>query len=133
MKPQCPCQSGNFYETCCEPFLSCKKTPPDPLSLMRSRYTAWTQINIGYLKNTMKGQALTAFDPKSARQWAKTIQWTGLNIIESTLSESSGTVEFIATFKEKEKNQTLHELSQFQRVKGRWYYVDGEHQNGNLS
>jgi len=50
-------------------------SPQTPLQLMRSCYTAYTQANITYIVNTMKGPAAKNFNYDSALQWASNIQW----------------------------------------------------------
>ena len=57
-------------------------------------------------------------------------RWLGLSIksIEAGGSEDSqGKVEFVARFKEQGRGHRLHENSRFEKIDGRWYYLDGEH------
>ena len=41
---------------------------------MRSRYTAYTEANIGYIQRTMKAPALSRFNAESAKVWAATVK-----------------------------------------------------------
>lgn len=128
MKNACPCGLKKTYALCCGRFISQGQKPPTPELLMRSRYTAYTRADIAYIEATMLSPASDNFDPVAASQWAKAVQWKRLKILAtSTPTESLGYVEFIAMFWHKNIRQTLHEMSEFQRVEGRWYYVKGIH------
>lgn len=48
----CPCQSGKSYTDCCQPFHLHQMIPDSAEKLMRSRYTAYTQVNIPYIVET---------------------------------------------------------------------------------
>lgn len=125
----CPCGTGNSYADCCGVFISGKQHAPSPETLMRSRYSAFTLANIPYLVQTMEGPAAKNFDPLSALQWAKQSLWQGLTVVNSWLDPKHpdrGFVEFIARFHHQQQDQQIHEISEFQRKKGRWYYVDGK-------
>lgn len=95
---------------------------------MRSRYTAYSQSNIAYIQETMRGPALKNFNPAEAHQWASQVQWLGLKIISAptvATDANIGFVEFIAHFIEKNHRRILHEQSEFHRLDGRWYYIAG--------
>ncbi|ARG96974.1 YchJ family protein [Legionella micdadei] len=127
---QCPCGSETHYLACCGRYIENQETPNTPESLMRSRYTAYSQANIGYIKKTMSGKSLEGFDAAEAERWAKQATWIGLRIIKSYLDpkrQDVGYVEFIASYQMQGENQTIHELSQFQRHEGKWFYTDGTH------
>jgi len=90
---------------------------------MRSRYTAFVMGLEEYLLQTWHPETRPATlnlneDPPT--------KWLGLQIkhAEST-SETTATVEFIARYKVAGKAERLHELSQFIRIEGRWYYQTG--------
>ncbi|MFT6057507.1 MAG: SEC-C motif-containing protein [Pseudohongiellaceae bacterium] len=56
----------------------------------------------------------------------KTTNWQSLNIIDSGQGHDSAFVEFVARFLESTGEAGVHhERSCFQRIGGRWYYVDG--------
>jgi SEC-C motif-containing protein len=55
-------------------------------------------------------------------------QWIGLKIKHSERGkqrDSTGTVHFIARFKVNGKAQKLEENSQFEKINGRWLYLEG--------
>jgi len=119
----CPCESGKPYQACCE--LHHKGlAAPSAEALMRSRYTAFVLQLEDYLINTWHSETRPAElnlaeDPPT--------KWLGLQIkrTENT-SETTATVEFIARYRIAGKATRLHEISQFERIDGRWYYLSGE-------
>jgi len=124
----CLCGSNKNYTECCGIYINDQVKPETPEKLMRSRYTAYTQANIDYIFRTMKAPALNHFNAESAKQWAETVQWLGLEIIRSTIDKTKGYVEFIAHFSVHGKNDTIHEISEFHQLNEQWYYVDGKHE-----
>lgn len=121
----CACGTGKVYSDCCGVFIDHIKIPSTPEELMRSRYTAYSQANIDYIMQTMKSPASNGFDPESARQWANNISWAGLDVLRTSHDSTHGIVEFIAYYYLDNKKHKLHEVSEFQFEKGKWYYVDG--------
>jgi SEC-C motif-containing protein len=122
----CPCHSGEIFQNCCQPLLKGAKPANTPEQMMRSRYTAYTLIDISYIERTMQGKALRSFNAKEARQWAQSVIWLNLQVIRTTQTDDRGTVEFIAQYSVAGTLQQMHELSQFKKIKGFWYYTDGE-------
>ena len=122
----CPCGSSKKYSLCCGPFLEGPKAPATPEQLMRSRYTAFTKADTEYLEKTMKGRPLQTFDARATKAWADAVTWLGLTVLKAPIPEKDiGLVEFIARFKESGKECAIHELSTFQKIEGRWFYVEG--------
>lgn len=122
----CPCNSNKDRDHCCLVFINNQAIPKTPEQLMRSRYTAYTQLNVDYIAATMKPPAANDFDKISTRSWARQVKWLKLEVIKSSAEGDKGYVEFIAYLKENGKACELHELSEFHFIDGRWYYVDGK-------
>lgn len=122
----CPCHSGKQYNECCGPFIEGKSSPQTPEQLMRSRYSAYTVFNIDYIGRTMRGPALKDFDKRETENWARQIEWQGLEVLNSGMKDHDGFVEFIAKYKNGGKAEQIHEVSEFHRKDGKWYYVDGK-------
>lgn len=123
---KCPCGLQE-YSVCCEPFHKGELTPLTPEALMRSRYSAYALAKVDYIEKTMRGKALSDFDKLSAKAWAKSVQWIGLDIIKAkNESVEQGSVEFIAKFIEGNTVRTLHEVSEFHYLGGLWFYTDGK-------
>ena len=122
----CPCGSLKQYADCCEPYITSRALPKTPEQLMRSRYTAYTQADIDYIKKTMRGTASLDFNKDRVRQWAEDAEWLGLMIVEnSAVKNKKGFVEFIASYQLNQKKCEIHERSEFHFINHRWYYVDG--------
>lgn len=128
----CVCGSAKDSVQCCAQYIHGKQIAPDAESLMRSRYTAYTQVNIAYIANTMRGPALAGFDPHNATEWAKQIKWLRLEVLQSSVitpDNDTAHVEFIAHYLFQGRREKLHEVSEFHRIDGHWYYVDGRSLN----
>jgi SEC-C motif-containing protein len=127
---KCPCGSANNFENCCEPYLTNKSLPDTAEKLMRSRYTAFTQVNVEYLKKTLAPESRTDFDEASTKKWASEAKWKGLKIQElknGTATDKKGTVEFTATYESEGQTLDHHEVSQFRKNdSGQWFFVDGD-------
>lgn len=121
----CPCGTGKIYMNCCGTFLENNKIPATPEELMRSRYTAYTKANIDYIVKTMKKPASEYFHPETALQWAKQVRWEKCDVLRSSCHENDGFVEFIAHFSENGVKKTIHEKSEFHKIQGQWFYVNG--------
>lgn len=117
----CPCGSGKDYSKCCKPYIEGEASPRTPESLMRSRYTAYTQNNLDYIEKTMRGEALKRFDRKGGTG----VEWIKLDVLFSEEEGNEGTVQFIASFRHQGEERLLHEISSFQKVNGKWYYTKG--------
>lgn len=123
----CPCGSAQPYVNCCGVYIEKGNAAPTPETLMRSRYTAYHDVNLDYIQATMKPPASDGFDVASSREWANTAKWVKLEVLNSSENGENGTVEFIAHYLQKNKPRFIRELSEFRKENGRWYYVDGKH------
>ncbi|MEC5341610.1 YchJ family protein [Brenneria populi] len=128
----CPCNSGLPYSSCCQPYLGNTVAPPDPVALMRSRYTAYVKHDVDYLIATWH----PAHQPE---KWRDSIQescletrWQGLNILAAApgATPDEGYVEFAARYTaatDEPQAGLMRERSRFLRHHNRWYYMDGIH------
>ena len=94
---------------------------------MRSRFSAYALGGYGeYLLSTWfpaTAQGLTAEELSK-----KTLNWQRLDVISFSQQADKGTVEFKAWFSrspESDELECMHEISEFVRIKSRWYYVSG--------
>ncbi|AUR51314.1 YchJ family protein [Aquella oligotrophica] len=126
MSFKCKCGSNKDYQVCCGIYINDNKLPDTPEQLMRSRYTAYTMANIDYIVKTMQGKPLVAYDQKESTLWAQSVIWQKLEVLNSSMNNDQGVVEFKAYYNDANRNVILHEISQFRRKDGRWYYIDGE-------
>jgi len=126
----CPCGTNKNYAICCGRYLDGTELPPDAESLMRSRYTAFTQANVDYLLRSHAVKTRPVKDRKNIERWAKSVIWMGLSILQTEAGEATdetGYVEFKATFLENGQPGQIHERSLFNRENGKWVYVSGVH------
>jgi SEC-C motif-containing protein len=121
----CPCGTGNTYLSCCGRFISGKQSASTPEELMRSRYTAYSQVNTDYIAQTMKAPAANLFSADKMREASKTTLWAGLEVLKSSQQKNAGVVEFIAYYYQDDVKNKLHEISEFNFEDGKWFYVDG--------
>lgn len=119
----CPCGSDKTYARCCAPFISGDAIPPDARTLMRSRYCAYVLEDEAYLLATW--HSLTRPASLDLKREPRP-RWLGLKILSHRdADEEHAQVEFVARYKIGGRGFRLHETSRFERVNGRWHYLDG--------
>ncbi len=119
---ECPCGSVFPYTDCCAPLIRGVSHADTAEDLMRSRYTAFTQQNWLYLRDSCH--------PDDRPELAELesgggLKWQRLEILESKgggRGDQEGTVRFQAFFKKDGEEKVLREASKFIREGGRWYY-----------
>jgi len=124
---QCPCGSGRDLDACCGPIID-GAPAPSPEAMMRSRYSAYALKRCAHLETSLAPEARKDFDMASTEKWANAVEWEGLTIVGTTggkPGDATGTVEFIAKFKEGAIDQSHHENSTFRLIDGNWLYVNG--------
>ena len=124
----CPCGSGVDYKDCCEVFHK-GGIAPTAEKLMRSRYSAFAKHNIKYIGETHI-PGTTDFDESEAQDWAANSTWEKLEIVkifQGNEEHETGVVEFKAYYADQDgKHYCHHEISDFKKQDGKWYYVDGQ-------
>ncbi|MFK7864152.1 MAG: YchJ family protein [Pseudohongiellaceae bacterium] len=121
----CFCDTGKPFVKCCKPFLEGSIQAKTPKQLMRSRYSAYSAGGFGdYLVATWHPNSRKGLDVATLS--AKSHHWKSLEIVEAVQDNNWATVEFKAAFDNGTGTLEIHhELSQFTRNNGVWYYVDG--------
>ncbi len=125
----CPCGSAKAYNDCCGPLIDDGKIADTAENLMRSRYTAYTRSAIDYLLKTTHPGKTEDHDPDAMRKWAEESQWHGLEIISTEAGgpeDETGQVEFIARYTENGDKQEHHEIAEFKKQDGQWFFFDGQ-------
>ena len=124
----CPCGSGVDFSECCEKFHK-GTLAPTAESLMRSRYSAFAKNNIKYIGETHI-PGTEDFDESEAQEWATGSTWKKLEIVKTfqgNEDHDKGVVEFKAYYSDSEgKDYCHHEISDFVKQDGKWFYVDGQ-------
>ena len=96
---------------------------------MRARYTAFAMVEMPYLRDTLHPGQRDDYDEIGATAWARDSDWTGLDIINVTgnpETDNSGMVEFKAHYRRKNEKLEHHELAEFRKSNGVWYFYDGK-------
>ncbi len=126
---QCYCGSGKDFSDCCEPVLNGSSQAETAEALMRARYSAFAAQQAEFLHESLHPDHRHDHDLAATRKWAENSQWLGLEIVAveaGGLNDDAGQVEFIATYKESGLVHPYHELSNFRKLDGVWYYLDGD-------
>ena len=92
---------------------------------MRSRYTAYVLEDVDYLVETTLPASRTRDLANEIRSWMKQVQWQRLHILNKEAgdrTDSEGTVEFVAEFIGPNGADRHHEVSQFKKIRGTWFY-----------
>ncbi|NQE70036.1 YchJ family protein [Nocardia gamkensis] len=122
---RCPCGRGEAFDDCCGPVLRGERPAATAEALMRSRYTAFAVGDVAYLLRSWHPRTRPAdltLDPAQ--------RWLFLDVTRTDrggLFDDTGTVEFVAHYRDEDGRGTLHETSRFARSDGAWVYLDGTH------
>jgi SEC-C motif-containing protein len=123
----CPCGAPRTYADCCGRWHA-GAPAPDAEALMRSRYSAYVLCLDDYLLATWHPDRRPARIDRPALGAPK---WLGLEVIRHEEGAADhAIVEFVARYKVWGRARRLHETSRFRRAGGRWFYVDGDCDEG---
>lgn len=125
---QCPCCSDRPFAQCCEPFICGAVAATTAEQVMRSRYTAYAEGDIAYLKKTTHPDGLADFDEEATLSWSENSLWKGLEILATEgggPEDDQGIVEFAAHFSQKDVEHKHHERAIFKRENQEWLFLDG--------
>ena len=122
MDMPCPCRPGRSFATCCGPLHAGERIARDAEALMRSRYSAYVLGNGSYLLATWHPDTRPDGLELDAR-----VRWLGLEVKRHVREDDShAVVEFIARYRVGGQTAVRqHEVSRFECIDGRWYYLDG--------
>jgi SEC-C motif-containing protein len=125
----CPCSSTKKYAQCCSPFHEGTTKPASAEELMRSRYSAFAKRLPHYLFATLHPSKRATDELQQIERSLQQPLWLSLQIINikgGQPDDSTGHVEFIATYQQSGKIGQLRENSRFTKDGGQWYYEEGE-------
>lgn len=125
----CPCGSDKTYAECCEPVIKGERKAVTCEELMRARYSAYTQVEMDFIFESVHPDHRDRNDRDDSREWAANSIWGGLTVLETTgggADDETGTVEFIAMYNYGGEDARYHEVATFDKVEGEWYFTDGE-------
>ena len=121
----CPCGNAAGYEGCCGRWHEggLRLMAPTAEALMRSRYSAHALGLHDYLQDTWHPRTR----PLSVAPPPPGLWWIGLEVRRhSVIDADHATVEFVARSKVGGRAERMHVTSNFERVDGRWLYVEDE-------
>ncbi len=91
---------------------------------MRSRYVAYNLGHFDYIGDTNSGEALLLFNAKEEGS-RQVINGVRLDIIKSTEDGDTGEVQFKVYHQKDGRINYMHELSEFNKINGKWFYTKG--------
>lgn len=119
----CPCGAPASYAACCGRWHGGPQhlQAPTAEALMRSRYSAYVLGLAAYVLDTWHPTTRpAAIDPDPPGQ-----RWLGLEVRRHEAQDDGhAMVEFVARCKLGGRALRIHERSRFERLAGRWYYLD---------
>jgi SEC-C motif-containing protein len=128
MQMNCPCGSAAEYAACCEPIIKGTSPAATAEQLMRARYSAYTQVEMEFLQESLHPDSRGDSDPEGARDWAQNSEWHGLVVLNTEAGgpdDDKGTVEFIASYTYEGEDKQYREVAEFERVDGQWHFRAG--------
>lgn len=128
-KNLCPCGSGASYEACCKPIIEGTAKAATPEALMRARYAAYVVGAIDFIMDSVHPAMRADNDRAQVEAWSRQSEWKGLEILRTEKGgpeDQDGVVEFVAKYRSQGVDMAHHEIAQFRRQKGDWYFYDGE-------
>jgi SEC-C motif-containing protein len=124
----CPCGSGKQLAACCGPIIA-GEPARTALDLMRSRYTAYATTSMDHIVATHDPETRGDLDVDAASKWAVETQWKGLSINKTEAGgadDTEGVVDFTIEGVTQKIPFTQRQRSNFRKIDGRWFYVDGK-------
>jgi SEC-C motif-containing protein len=128
MAKDCPCGSKKSLESCCLPYIEGRAAAPTAEALMRSRYTAFALARVDYIIESHHSTTRGEVAVDAVKDWAERAEWLGLEIQETQAggpNDETGSVRFLARYREKGVVRDHLEDARFERENGVWKFVTG--------
>ncbi|MGN0855751.1 MAG: YchJ family protein [Kiritimatiellia bacterium] len=125
----CPCNSGKTFGTCCGPVLDGLVRAETAEALMRARYSAYVTEHIQFLRTSAVRAVQEEFDERTSTLWSRSAKWHGLEILRTEKGQpgdTTGVVEFRATYTANNEFCNHHEIATFVREPDGWKFEDGQ-------
>ncbi len=125
----CPCGSERDYGDCCQPLIEGERAAETPETLMRARYSAYVKTAVDFIIASTHASQRSNYTAEGIRKWSRNSEWRGLTVVRTEgggPADDEGVVEFMARYVAKGRSHTHHEIAQFRRDDGTWYFYDGE-------
>jgi len=122
----CPCQSGRKFKSCCAPILS-GASAKSPLSLMRSRYTAYAFGAVEHIIDTTHPDSPHFREDTQAwrvelEHFCETMAFNGLSILDTQSDQNGAEVHFRVHLSAQGEDHSFSERSLFHQVNKCWLY-----------
>ena len=132
---QCPCCSGNLYQSCCGPYHQGEKVP-NALALMRSRYAAYVLNLPDYIIKTTHPASPQYMNNQFAwrrgiAQFSRNSEFKNLEVFDFKENKNLATVTFTASIIQGDQDITFTERSYFEKWGDKWLYRGGQIENGH--
>ena len=128
LENDCPCESHETYANCCH-SIHVGQPAKTAEQLMRARYSAYVFKNLDFIESSHDPKTLAKTDMEANADWARSTTWLNLEILSTesgTEDDDWGKVEFRAQFENQRGQNSHHEISEFRRRKGKWYFSSGK-------
>ncbi len=125
----CVCGKGPSTEACCGRFFRGEHRAATAEELMRARYSAFVLGEVDFIVESHHARTRHEVDRSSIETWSRKSEWLGLEIASTeggTENDERGVVEFVARYNVGGLTQTHHERAEFEKDRGRWFFVDGK-------
>ena len=94
---------------------------------MRSRFSAYCIEDYHYILATYGKVQRSRLSLAELQESSKDSQWLGLSVVDSrSLTDTTASVEFIATYIHNKAVYQMHEVSMFELQDNQWRYTTGE-------
>ena len=127
---KCPCGSDKEYGKCCEKIIKGEVNAKTPEELMRARYSAYVNSEIDFIFDSVLPEKQEEDNRAAIEEWAAESTWQNLEIIktEGGIEEDDveGKVEFKANYISAGMTNVYHELGDFKKIDGKWYFDEGK-------
>jgi SEC-C motif-containing protein len=122
---QCYCGSKKAFAECCEPIID-KRCAGSAEQLMRSRFSAYACGRYDYILATYTPKKQQELTIAELAQSAENTTWLQLRVLDSQTTNTTASVEFIATYRMANEFWQMHECSSFEHIDGHWFYSEGK-------
>lgn len=124
----CPCGSKREFEECCSVIIQDQAKAQTAEDLMRARYSAYATGEIDFIMQTHLDREGEPQNREALESWSRESEWLGLEVVSTQkggAEDREGQVEFKAHYRIEGREQVHHERAEFERIKGKWFFVDG--------
>ncbi len=114
---------------CCLPLIQQSKLADTAETLLRARYTAFTQGEVDFILSTHHSRTLKDTSREEVEEWSKGSEWLGLKIVQidaGQKKDEKGTILFSAKYSAEGKTHEHWEKSFFEKEKGQWKFLDAQ-------